>query len=269
MVNTKVMFNFIYGGMNNPHRELKSEIEPILKLGMDYIEITVEWPLSWVDSIKKNFRYLIDLAETYNSFYLVHSPWYLEIGHPYQDVRKGALKEAFRVIDIASKLESPYATFHPFTPGWLAALKESAREFNMKGFRELVKYSQDKGVKILIENIDHGAFKSPSDIRYLTDKVPDLYVTLDVGHAFLNGGTSKLKSYLSKLKRKIMHLHVHDNDLSKDLHLPVGAGRIPWKEVAEEIRSIGYRGTVTLEPHVSDLDYLKISRDKISALFEA
>ncbi len=263
------MSDFIYGGMNNPHRELKSEIESILKLDMDYVEITVEWPLSWVNTIEENFRYLMDLAETYNAFFLVHSPWYLEIGHPYQDVREGALKEAFKVVDIASKLESPYATFHPFTPGWLAALKEKAREFNVKGFKELVKYSQDKGVKILVENIDHGAFKSPSDIRYLIDNIPDLYVTLDVGHAFLNGGTNKLRSYLSKLKGRIMHLHVHDNDLNRDLHLPVGAGRIPWKEVAEEIISIGYRGTVTLEPHVSDLDYLKISRDKIAALFEA
>ncbi len=263
------MPDFIYGGMNNPHRNLKSEVESILKLGMDYVEITVEWPLSWVDSIKKDLKFLIDIAESYNSFFLIHSPWYLEIGHPYEGVREGALKEAFKVIDIASRLESPYVTFHPFTPNWLAALKEKAREFNVRGFKRLVDYSRDKDVRILVENVDHGAFKSPSDIRYLIDRVSELYMTLDIGHAFLNGGIDKLKSYLSKLKGKIMHLHAHDNDLSRDLHLPIGAGRIRWREVAEEIRSAGYRGTITLEPHASDLDYLKISRDKIAALLEA
>ncbi len=269
MLDVRLMPDFTYGGMNNPHKDLKEEIKAILDLGMDFVEITVEWPLSWIDTIETNLRYLDDLANSYDAFFLVHSPWYLEIGHPYQEVRRGALKEAFKVIDIASKLESPFATFHPFTPGWLAAVKDRARELNVEGFKELVGYSRERGVQVLIENIDHGAFKSPSDIRYIIDRVPDLYVTLDLAHTFLSGGIDKLKSYLNKLKGEIIHLHAHDNDMNHDLHLPIGAGRIPWKEVVEEVLSIGYRGTITLEPHVSDLDYLRISRDKLSALLES
>ncbi len=265
----RAMVDFTYGGMNNPHRDLMEEVKLILELGLDYVEITVEWPNSWVDNILDNVSELFELANSYNSFYLVHSPWYLEIGHPYDDVRRGALREAFKVIDIAAKLESAYVTFHPFTPGWLAALREKAREFNVAGFRELVAYSKEKGVQILVENVDHGAFRSPSDIRYLVDSVPGLLVTLDIGHTFLNGGVDKLRSYINKLGSEIMHLHAHDNDLNRDLHLPIGAGRIPWNEVVEEIRSWGYKGTVTLEPHVSDMDYLKISRDKLSFLLEA
>ena len=226
------MTDFTYGGMNNPQRDLREEVRSILELGMDYVEITVEWPLSWVDALLENLSYLRELADSYDSFYLVHSPWYLEIGHPYEEVRRGALKEAFKVIDAASRLESPYATFHPFTPGWLASMKEKARELNVEGFRELVRYSRERGIQVLVENIDHGAFRSPSDIRYILDSVQDLLMTLDLGHAFLNGGLDKLKSYLSKFKGEIVHLHAHDNDLSRDLHLPIGAGRIPWRDVA-------------------------------------
>ncbi len=262
------MADFTYGGMNNPHKDLIEEVKSILELGLDYVEITVEWPYSWVDTLLDRMKELIDLANSHDSFYLIHSPWYLEVGHPYDEVRKGALKEAFKVLDIAAKLESPYATFHPFTPGWLAALKDKAREFNVMGFRELVSYSRERGVQVLVENVDHGAFRSPSDIRYLVDNVPELFVTLDIGHTFLNGGVDKLRSYVNKLGSEIMHLHAHDNDLNRDLHLPIGAGRIPWSEVAEEIRSWGYKGTITLEPHVSDIDYLRISRDKISSLLE-
>ena len=58
-----------------------------------------------------------------------------------------------------------------------------------------------------------------------------------------------------------MHLHVHDNDLRRDLHLPLGAGRIPWDEVIPKVRKAGYKGTITLEPHVSEYIYYEVSRD--------
>jgi len=257
------MSDYTFGGMNNPHEELKSEVTAILNYGMDFVELTVEWPNSWIDNIRENLNWLMDVVDSYDTFYLIHSPWYLEIGHPYDEVRRGALKEGFKVIDIASKLEAPYVTFHPFTPGWLAILRDKAKELNVEGFRELVKYSKDKGVQVLIENIDHGAFRSPSDIRYIMDRVPDLFMTLDIAHTFLNGGMEKFRSYLTKFGGEILHLHAHDNDLNRDLHLPIGAGKIPWKDVAVELVSHNYRGTITLEPHVSDLDYLAISKEKL------
>ncbi|MCD6243856.1 MAG: sugar phosphate isomerase/epimerase [Candidatus Korarchaeota archaeon] len=257
------MSDYTFGGMNNPYEELKSEVTAILNYGMDFVELTVEWPNSWIDNIRENLNWLMDVVDSYDTFYLIHSPWYLEIGHPYDEVRRGALKEGFKVIDIASKLEAPYVTFHPFTPGWLAILRDKAKELNVEGFRELVKYSKDKGVQVLIENIDHGAFRSPSDIRYIMDRVPDLFMTLDIAHTFLNGGMEKFRSYLTKFGGEILHLHAHDNDLNRDLHLPIGAGKIPWKDVAVELVSHNYRGTITLEPHVSDLDYLAISKEKL------
>ncbi len=263
------MSDYTFGGMNNPYEELKSEVAAILNYGMDFVELTVEWPNSWIDNIRENLNWLVDIVDSYNTFYLIHSPWYLEIGHPYDEVRRGALKEGFKVIDIASKLEALYVTFHPFTPGWLAILRDKAKELNVEGFKELVKYSKDKGVQVLIENIDHGAFRSPSDIRYIMDRVPDLFMTLDIAHTFLNGGIEKFRSYLTKFGGEILHLHVHDNDLNRDLHLPIGAGKIPWKDVAVELVSHNYRGTITLEPHVSDLDYLAISKEKLLLVLNA
>lgn len=262
------MPDFIFGGMNNPRKSLLEEVESILELGLDYVEITVEWPRSWVDTIGDVIKKLIDISNSYDSFYLVHSAWYLEIGHPLEEVRKGALKEGSKIIDVASKLESPFATFHPFTPGYLSAFRDEARKLNVIGFKELVSYSKERGVQVLVENVDNGAFRTPSDIRYLLDHVPGLFVTLDVGHTFLEG-SDKFRSYIKKLGKEIMHLHVHDNDLKRDLHLPIGVGRIPWKDVAQEIRNWGYKGTMTLEPHVSDMDYLRISKQKMLSLLEA
>jgi sugar phosphate isomerase/epimerase len=260
------MAEFTFGGMNNPHRDLMSEVRSILGIGMDFVELTVEWPLSWVDSVERRIDELKDAVESHNAFLLVHSPYYLEIAHPYEEVRRGALKEALKILEVSRKLESTSATFHPFTPGWLASIKEKARELNVVGFRELVKHGRELGVQILVENVDHGAFRSPPDIRYLLDHVDGLLMTLDVGHSVINGGLEKLKSYLKKCGKEIVHMHIHDNDMSSDLHLPIGAGRIPWPEVLGEISN--YRGTVTLEVHSSDPDYLRISKEKILSILK-
>lgn len=263
------MVDYSFGGMNNPHKDLVGEVRSILEMGMDFVELTVEWPLSWVDSVELKIKDLRDELESRNAFVLVHSPYYLELAHPYDDVRSGALRAASKILRIASKLESSFATFHPFTPGWLAAIKEKARDLNVLGFRELVKEGRELGVQVLVENVDHGAFRSPSDIRYVLDNVDGLLMTLDLGHAMINGGIEKLRAYLKKCIREVMHLHVHDNDMSSDLHVPIGAGRIPWREVAVELIRSMYRGTVTLEVHSSDPDYLKISREKFSSILDS
>ncbi len=249
--------DLMFGVMNNPHLPLKDEVESILSLGFEYVEITVEWPKGTVD--ESMMRWLSDVSST-GAFFLVHAPWYLEIGHPYEHVRRGALKVAEEILRVADRIESPYVTFHPFTPGWLAAVRDKAREYNLKGFREIVVLSKNYSSLPLVENVDHGAFSSPSDIRYLLDNIPDLGMTFDVAHSFINGGLDKFKSYL-RLANRILHIHVHDNDMRRDLHLPVGAGKIPWHEVIGRIRDVGYKGTVTLEPHVSEYIYYRVSKD--------
>ncbi|MCS7102835.1 MAG: sugar phosphate isomerase/epimerase [Candidatus Korarchaeum sp.] len=260
------MTDYIFGGMNNPHKDLMEEVNSILKMGMEFVELTVEWPLSWVDSVELKIKDLRDELESSNAFILVHSPYYLEIAHPYEDVRSGALRVAAKILRIANKLESAFATFHPFTPGWLAAMRDKARELNVLGFRELVREGRELNVQILVENVDHGAFRSPPDIRYLLDNVEGLLMTLDLGHAMMNGGIEKLRAYLRKCRREIMHLHAHDNDMSSDLHMPIGAGKIPWREVAVELIKNMYKGTITLEVHSIDSDYVKISREKLSSI---
>jgi len=73
------MVEFTFGGMNNPHRDLMSEVRNILDIGMDFVELTVEWPLSSVDSVERKIDELKDTVESHGAFLLAHSPYYLEI----------------------------------------------------------------------------------------------------------------------------------------------------------------------------------------------
>ncbi|MEM2219822.1 MAG: hypothetical protein QXU50_06890, partial [Candidatus Korarchaeum sp.] len=69
------MADHVFGGMNNPHRDLIEEVSNLLEMNMEFIELTVEWPLSWVDSIELRMRDLKDELESYNAFVLIHSPY--------------------------------------------------------------------------------------------------------------------------------------------------------------------------------------------------
>ncbi|MCX6770004.1 MAG: TIM barrel protein [Candidatus Micrarchaeota archaeon] len=75
-----------------------------------------------------------------------------------------------------------------------------------------------------------------------------------------------MANYLAQFKKKIVHVHLHDNNRREDLHLPLGAGKIGVEKVVRELKSF-YDGTITLEVHSVDREYLKISRDKLEIMW--
>ncbi len=77
----------------------------------------------------------------------------------------------------------------------------------------------------------------------LVDEIPNLGITLDIGHA---NKTSKieLSRFLKEFKSKIKHIHLHDN-INKFGHL-FFKNRAKLKILAKII-SINYNETITLE----------------------
>ncbi|HDM91859.1 MAG TPA: sugar phosphate isomerase/epimerase [Candidatus Korarchaeota archaeon] len=256
-----------FGAMNNPDRDILEELRELLSLGIDYVELTVEWPgahLGKVSSLKSEIK---NILSSWDSDVVLHAPWYLEIASPYEEVRSGALKYAEALIDLAVELEAPFITLHPYTPGWLSKHREEAKKLNLEALRRLVDTARDSGVRIHVENVDHGAFSSVSDIMYLLNSLPELGMTYDIGHSYL-GGVEKALSYIEKASSRILHVHAHDNFGRSDDHIPVGAGRIPWKRVLGALKRARYDGTVTLEIHSGDPEYIVVSRKKFLEYWE-
>ena len=78
----------------------------------------------------------------------------------------------------------------------------------------------------------------------------------DTGHANLTMGDPA--SFIRDAGKYIHHLHLHDNDRHRDLHLMPAFGKlegsgsknaysVPWKEVAEALRDIHYDGSFNFE----------------------
>ncbi len=89
------------------------------------------------------------------------------------------------------------------------------------------------------------------DLEPAMNEVPDLGLTLDVGHANLNGSVNKSISIIEKLRRFIRHVHLHDNlggqSQADDFHLPIGSSTIDFRAIMTSLLSAGYDGTLTLE----------------------
>lgn len=58
--------------------------------------------------------------------------------------------------------------------------------------------------------------------------VPNFGICLDYAHAMLSKHPPE--EWIRELAPYLRHMHINDNDLENDLHLPVGSGRVDWQE---------------------------------------
>ncbi|MBC7131232.1 sugar phosphate isomerase/epimerase, partial [Candidatus Bathyarchaeota archaeon] len=69
------------------------------------------------------------------------------------------------------------------------------------------------------------------EVKKLLEQV-ECGLTLDVGHA---NTFEKPEKFVRLLRNYIINVHVHDNDGSKDSHLPIGKGNINFEGLIKEI----------------------------------
>ena len=116
---------------------------------------------------------------------------------------------------------------------------------------KVVDWGSDLAVQVNLENLSERS----KDLEKALLKVPDLGLTLDVGHAMLTHKTSTAPEIIRQLFDRIRHLHLHDNHGGKnakdDLHLIPGDGKVAFSELFGMLKKRGYNRTATLElaPH--------------------
>ena len=149
--------------------------------------------------------------------------------------------------------------YHPHVAG------SSFRRFGgtrgeAESFESPLRFGRENGVLISLENLSETA----TDLGPLLEAVPDLGLTLDVGHGQLLTDTNTSFDIIENLSASIKHIHLHDNrggrGVKDDLHLPLGEGIIDFHGIFERLVKKGYNGTVTLE---LEKEVLESSRKRI------
>lgn len=174
--------------------------------------------------------------------------WSFIIRKPHFYFKKSLIKKFEKAILTAEKLEATHYIMHGgWFPkghskfGWLRE-KEKFLEALIRDFKPLFIKAKDSGVKFLLENlVPHNIFGETSDIVYVQEKFPWLGFCLDFAHSELTEQTDILKEF------DIDHVHISDNDLKNDLHLPIGEGKIDFFKLFSLLKNKDYKGKIICE----------------------
>ena len=251
--------------MNHPARAVLDEIEWMAKLGLEFVDLTLEPPAaaSWAvnpDEIKR--------ALDANGLKVVgHTAYYLPFASPFETLRKAAVEEAKRCLRIFGEVGAKWMNLHPDPHGPFQAANYIA-ERNVLSIREMLPVSRETGVGLMVENLP-GRFNTVAQLGEMLDVVPELGLHLDIGHCNLMVQENTAPSLIATYGTRLKHVHIHDNKGgSADLHLPLGTGTIFLREQIRALQKAGYDSTITLEVFSPDPHFLAYSRDVLRKLWD-
>jgi sugar phosphate isomerase/epimerase len=116
-----------------------------------------------------------------------------------------------------------------------------------------VDYGNEYGITICIENLS----ERTESFGPAFDAIPDLRMTLDIGHAQLLAQHNTSFRFIENHFSRIEHLHVHDNrggtSVKDDLHLPLGDGVVDYPAIIASLMKRGYDSTITMEVKPRDM----------------
>lgn len=100
-------------------------------------------------------------------------------------------------------------------------------------------------IPVLLENVYD---PSPEPIREIKDLVdaPNFSLCLDIGHVNCYSKIP-IQEWLDCFGDTIGHVHVHDNDGSRDAHLALGEGSLPITDVLTALQKNAPKATYTIE----------------------
>ncbi len=241
-----------FGIETNPRLDVLKELKAIAGLKVDFVELGIERPGGSVPILKKYKNKILNLLEKNNLYAIGHTDPSLKFGSLNEKERKVSLKMAKEMIKMAALLQMKLMNFH-FYNRYDEINSEEERKIFLRNFSNsmklLIKFAKSKKITLMLENLTHQHYGIThlEDFEFVIKRNPSLKVHLDVGHAYLKGGMEEIENYIKKFKKKIVHLHMHDNRGHADEHLAIGKGTINYRHIIKLLKKINFNKTITLE----------------------
>jgi sugar phosphate isomerase/epimerase len=220
----------------------------------DFLEVIIESPLNSRPEIQVGF---VKLCNSYKIPKTVHAP-FLHNNIIFSDdyLRDGSIKEYFNSFDLARKIHASKVTIHPGIPHLkLPFILESQRQFFPESIKILGDYylnHYEHDLVVCIENMPKsvGLFIDNNEIRryFNTQEFKSYKMTIDSSHAWTCGDNKNMQDLILKMKDKIAHVHVVDNEtFDSDPHIPIGKGKIDFNLFIKCLQEINYNDTMVIE----------------------
>jgi sugar phosphate isomerase/epimerase len=250
----------LIGAMNHPARNVAEEIKRFAAQGFDFVDLTLEPPAAatWKINVAEVKRILADTRLAV----VGHTAYYLPLASPFESLRRAAIEEVKRCLEVFGELGAKWVNLHP---DGNAPLHEPNFVImrNIETIRELLPAAQQAGVGLMIENLP-GRFNSADQLALLLEPVPELGLHMDIGHSNLQTEHNTADELVRRYAHRLRHVHLHDNKGGwADLHLPLGTGTLTARHYVHALRASGYDSTITLEVFTADPHFLIYSRDQL------
>jgi len=246
-------------GINSPQiKDFGGTIDPgevdIIELGLDKIDFLDE------QKEKELLSKTVYLASSFGTEFTIHAPHIdsnidgIKIDFSTNNEKNFTVME--KVVKIAAEIGTEYIVVHP---GSLNGGRKSVN-LNILNLIHICSLAEEYGVTLLLENLFDrkggnkvGVF--PREIFHIIEMVGSehLKINLDIGHAFIasNAYGLSLDDYF-ELGSYIHQMHLHDNfgiqeseeAMFGDRHLPIGLGKINFREVFKNILKTNTRNLI-------------------------
>jgi sugar phosphate isomerase/epimerase len=261
----------MYGAMNFPVLPVLEEIEAISGLGFDYMELAMDPPQAHHRMISQQKDGILKALDRLGIGIICHLPTFVSTADLTDSLREASLSEVLTSLEVSADLGSLKAVLHPsFITGLSVFVIDQARRHALRSLEAVVEKAHQLKLGLCIENMfpRSNSLVDPEDFVEVFEMFPTLKLTLDTGHAHMESkGGKKILDFIDRFGDRIGHVHANDNLGKNDDHLPIGTGAIDFPKIIKALKGIGYDGTATLEVFSRDRDYLRISREKLTAMF--
>lgn len=131
-------------------------------------------------------------------------------------------------LEVAKKLNADAVIFHTnFIANFLLeSYRDSWVEKNIEYWSK--KLSDYPMLNIYIENMFDADCELLTKLGKGMKEYPNFGICFDYAHAHVFGDESDIEYWVQQLAPYVKHLHINDNDFSRDLHLALNDGKIDW-----------------------------------------
>ena len=216
------------------------EVHDVGKLGYPYVEISLYVP----EQVENDLDQLLKLKSQYGIAYLAHFP---NEGNPIdlENLRMRFVPRMKKLFELSATLGIAKGTFHFWIDERRIAPEMVLQKIEL--IMDMVQAARRLGVVLCLENLSEPF----NNFIPAFQRVPDLRMTLDIGHAQLMTEENTSFGFINNCFDRIAHIHVHDNSgghsVKDDLHLPLGEGIVDYPQIFTLLKEKGYASTITME----------------------
>lgn len=259
-----------YGAMNFPVNPILDEIDTVARLGLDYLELTMDPPQAHYSQIQRQQQKIKSSLNQLGLGLVCHMPTFVHTADLTERIRDASLKEVIHSLETAADLEAEKVVLHPSAISGLAFhVPDLAHRLAMQSLETIWQRAETLGLTICLENMfaKISLFVNPQDLAPVFKAFPGMQFVLDTGHAFIGDKTGqRIIELIHRFSHRLGHIHVSDNCGSHDDHICVGYGQINFKEIAMALNQVNYDNTITLEIFDEDRSDIIKSRQKLSRM---